>query len=65
MEILQEKKPIVKSLKSLGLFESVTFPIERTWTVRHIITNICLTSDARYKTTTSREDGIVTVIRIK
>lgn len=65
MENVQEKKPVIKSIKSLDVFGSVSFPIERTWTVRNMITNICLNSEMRFRTVTSREDKIVTVTRIK
>jgi hypothetical protein len=65
MENITEKQPVVKNLKSLDLFDSVTFPLDRVWVVRQMITNICTTSDMKFKTSTNRESRIIKVTRTK
>jgi hypothetical protein len=65
MEKVVDKQPVIENIKTLGVYESTTFPISRTWVVRGMITNFCLTSVMRFKTTTSRKNGTITVTRIK
>lgn len=58
-----KKQPITKNITSLEVGGSVSFPIERTLTVRQMILGIQLKTSNRYSTETDREAAIVRVIR--
>lgn len=62
---MAEKQVKVRpTLTNLGIGKTVTFPIEKTKSVRTQASDLGLILDRKYQTETDREKRIITVIRI-